>query len=274
MNTEIKLVAFDLDGTLLNSAKDVLPSSIAIINRLRQHGVKVAICSGRILPMQMAYVKKIKLDGYVISTNGCCIDDINNNKVLFQTFLDSKLAEKIIKFGLAHHLDTTFLTREFSYFSSYSDRIKRFSDYNQHAINEKVEPLRCIRFNRYEPVDKIEKILIRVADSEFELVDSFLKTLDITYSQSEKNLFDIVHSTADKGRGLIRLASILNLSLDNIMVFGDYDNDISMFKVAKKYSVAMANGSKLAKENATYQTRSNDDDGIAIAIKKIVFQED
>ena len=92
-------------------------------------------------------------------------------------------------------------------------------------------------------------------------------------STSDETLIEINSKKASKGNALRELAKKLNIKEDEVMIFGDQKNDISMFDIAGFYKVAMGNAVSEIKERANYVTKTNNEDGIAYALRRLVFDE-
>ncbi|MDR2822182.1 MAG: Cof-type HAD-IIB family hydrolase [Acholeplasmatales bacterium] len=273
---DIKLVIFDLDGTLLSSKKEILASSLVAIKRLYDNGISVGICSGRIYQMLEVYVKEIDLKGYVLATNAASIYQTELNKKIYGKGLHVDSARKIVEFCLENDIDCSLLTDDTCYFSKNSLRIERFKQYNKMAAKKNLKEIPLEHMDSF-PVNikEIEKVLIYSFDEELlDKSNKFLSTLkDINYNFSEEGLIDISCSDASKGIGVSKLMKLLDLKPDQVMVFGDYENDISMLDVVK-FSVAMGNANSTTKEHANFITDTNDNDGIYKAICSIIFMED
>jgi Cof subfamily protein (haloacid dehalogenase superfamily) len=275
MNKEIKLVIFDLDGTLLSSNKTILESSKTIIKRLYENNIMVGICSGRIFQMLNAYVKMIDLKGYVLSTNSASIYSTITNEKIYSCPLTKDQAKKIVDYCLLNNFDCSLLTDSTCYFTRNSVRVERFIQYNEISKKENLKEIPISYMDVYpESVLNVEKVLIYSTDQEVcQKAFSFLDTVCGIYAIfSEPGLIDISSDKASKGIGVKKLASMLGLDKNNIMSFGDYDNDITMLNESK-YSIAMGNSNDEVKAISSFVTKDNDSDGIYYAIKKIIFEE-
>ncbi len=268
---QIRLVAFDLDGTLLKSDHTISELSLLAIHKLREKGIKIAIASGRIFTMLETYSHALGGVDFVISVNGGSIDDLNENVSVERQYLPAEDAKHMIEYCLDQHLDCCLLTRGPSYFVKDSLRIKRFEMYNAIAETSGLKKIEIKYYDQIiDDIDHIEKILIQEMNTT--KTNRVMKFVDqqtaLTYTTSDKYLLDVSAKGISKGDALKKIASYMGIRDDQICAFGDYDNDISMFDVAG-ISIAMGNASKKALEAADYVTESNDDEGIAIAIKEI-----
>lgn len=268
---KIRLVAFDLDGTLLKSDHTISQLSLLAIEELRRKGIKIAIASGRIFTMLESYCHTLNNPDFVISVNGGSIDDLKNDKIVTRNYVPFDDAKRVIQYCLSEQLDCSLLTRKSCYFTRSSERIKRFESYNTLA---KKQGLKEIDLNYYDEmtdeIDQIEKILIYETNSSKtrQLMKFIDQNTQLSHTSSGKHLLDVSSKNISKGEALKTIMSYMGINKDACCVFGDYDNDVSMFEVAG-IAIAMGNASKKALEASDYVTESHDDEGIAIAIKEI-----
>ncbi len=270
---DVKLVVFDLDGTLLTSKSKISHQSKLAIDLLKKKGIKIAIASGRIFSMLKNFYEALELKDFVISSNGAAIDDLSTQQPIQQLFADRKDAKKVVEFCVENHIECNILKRDACYFQPYSDRIAKFDLYNKHAKEEKSEEIKIILYDQgIDDYGRIEKLLIYEMDPiKTEKVVNFVESnTQLMHMTSGIGYTDISSHGVSKGEAVKKIAEYMNISLDEVCVFGDYDNDISMLEVAG-ISVVMANGTKNTLEYADYITLSNDDEGIAHAIKKFLI---
>ncbi|MFA7422491.1 MAG: Cof-type HAD-IIB family hydrolase [Acholeplasmataceae bacterium] len=261
----IKVIVFDLDGTLLNRKTDLSESTIDSILRLHQLGLKFIIASGRIYPMLESYIKRLQVIDYVISANGASIDDVRLNKRLNKIFINPIEAKKIYTYCSEHHIECLILKRYISFFPKHSVRLEKFKIYNEISVSLGYQPMELSyyqdNFNEFNDIEKIlihEKIQENVNKLET-FIDSHTK---LKYTKSDKSLLDISSQGVSKEEALLSLCERDHIDLDHVMVFGDYDNDVGMMNIAG-YAVAPKNASKDAHSAADEITLSNDDDGVA-----------
>ncbi len=270
---DVKLVVFDLDGTLLNSQSKISDHSRLAIDELRKKGIKIAIASGRIYSMLKSFFEILELKDFVISSNGASIDDLSINKPIQQLFSEPNDSKKVVEFCVANHIECNILKRDASYFQPYSERIAKFNLYNEHAREQQSEEIEIVTYDDgIDDYGHIEKILIYETDSTKKkkiqrFVDENTKLMHMT---SGVGYVDISSVGVSKGNAVKKIAEYMKISLDQVCVFGDYDNDISMFEVAG-ISVVTANGSKNALKSADFITLSNDDEGIAYAVIELLL---
>jgi Cof subfamily protein (haloacid dehalogenase superfamily) len=271
---DVKLVVFDLDGTLLTSKSRISDLSILAIKELKKQGFLIAIASGRIFTMLETYYKAIDLKDFVISSNGASIDWIETKETIQKITLDPEDANKVIEYCLLNQIECAVLTRKACYFPKDSYRLTRFEIYNQIAIEQGLTPIDVIVYeDMHQDWTDIEKILIyeknamKISKAE-KFIDTYTKLI---YTTSDHNMLDISSIGVSKGAAVQKIAEHLRITPEQVCVFGDYDNDVSMFLYAG-IAIATENGSKKALKNADFITLSNDNEGIAYAIKEILLR--
>lgn len=269
----VRLVVFDLDGTLLNSKHEISEYSLLAIKELRKKGIAIAIASGRIFTMLEGYIYTLGHQEYVISSNGGAIDDLDKMINIHQNYLDPQDSESLVKYCHEQQIECNILKRSACYFPVNSVRISRFDSYNQLAIDKGLKPIMSKRYVfTIEDYAMIEKILIYENNTmKIRKVKKFIENhTELAYTTSGDGLMDVSSRGVSKGYAVQQIATELGLTMDQVCVFGDYDNDISMFEVAG-LSIAMGNTTANAMKHADFVTSSNDDEGIAYAIREILI---
>ena len=264
-----------MDGTLLNSQKLISEYTKESIRLLKEKKIEFTVCTGRVAPMVEYYTELLELKYPIITSNGAAIWDPNQKKILYEKAIPLNVANIIIKYCVSNARDCSVLTMKTCYFTKNSIRMKRFEQYNEIA---KKNGLQCMNLE-YITTDQMEllehpihKILIYDKNqSIIEKTKKWLKdVIEIDYTSSEEGLIDISAKGVNKGNGLLELMKIKNLKKQEVCVFGDYDNDITMANNVS-LSFAMDNGCDELKAVATRIIESNDNDGLAKTIKKYIL---
>ncbi|GHS87575.1 haloacid dehalogenase [Synergistales bacterium] len=270
---KIRLVVCDLDGTLLNSQKEISNSNLDAIKEAGKKGVNVTICSGRVAPMLYFYVKKLALDIPFISSNGGAICSPLTFEALHQKPMPLDEARLLLEFCAHNKLDYCALGKDGGFFSRGGHCIERFERYNGIAAGDGFEGMPLYFFDeRHENAlqKPFNKMLI-YNDTDLTAMEEYIKTRKaLTYTFSDAAVMDVFASGIDKGYGLKELARVMGIAREEICAFGDYLNDIPMFREAG-LAVAMGNACDEAKEAADIVTASNDDDGVAIALREYIL---
>ncbi len=275
LGQKIKMVVSDLDQTLLNSDATLSAENLAAIRAAEAKGIFVTICSGRIFTMLEVYARALDIQGPVITTNGAAIVDGQSGKLLSKHTIPHNVAIRILDFARERDYDYSALTGQVCYFSSNSQRIKRFERYNEIAELGGLQTMRLETFDgrSYTDIDHdiLKMLLYQIPEEELVAVTAFLDSLpEISYTSSDEGLLDIMAAGTNKGTAVAEVRQLLGLEKDQVCVFGDYINDLAMFDEAG-LTVAMANAHEELRNRALYVTDTNDRAGVARAIEALLL---
>lgn len=266
----IKLVAIDIDGTLLNSQHEITPEVFQAIQDAKKAGVKIVIATGRPISGVRAILDQLNLTeagDYVITFNGGLVqdaatgEDIVKDTLSYDDYLDIELAAR--KLNLPMHAST-----KEGLFTA-NRNIGKYTVYESTLVNAPI-------FYR-TPEEMTDKEIIKVMMvDEPERLDKALETIPtaffdrFTIAKSAPFYLEFTPKQANKGLAIIALAQKLGLTMDQAMAIGDQENDRPMLEVVG-HPVVMENGNSELKKIAKYITKSNDDSGVAHAIRKWVL---
>ena len=274
LGSGIKVIVCDLDDTLLNSQKQISQTNLDAIRAAQKKGVFVTICSGRIFTMLEAYEQDLNINGPLITTNGAAIVDSRNKSLLWSHPIDPQCALEVMEYCKKLHLDYSALTAEACYFSKNSVRIKKFAQYNAIAEARGLDTIPLVYFENDHSIvqgDILKMLIFEITPGDYDKAVKFLNGIDaISFTSSDEGLLDISAVNVDKGSGIAQLKRILNVNKEEVCVFGDYLNDLSMFRESG-LSIAMENAHAEVKAAALVTTASNDADGVAQAIHKYIL---
>ncbi len=260
----IKMVVCDMDGTLLNRDLEISQENLNAIEALREKGIKFCIATGRPEQLIKEYIEPLRMSDPLIMYNGSVIGHPFQEEKLFELKLEENDITSIIEYCESNDIIYMPYTKN-KIISKPNYRVDFFEKRNE-SLEEKnkcvFEDIRDL--NKIVNENSVNKILLIENDE-----DKFKKVMDfvVQFSQfeiasSQKGFIDINPKGASKGNALKILAKHFSYELDEIVAFGDQDNDVSMLEVAGT-SVAMANASKNAKNAADYVTTSNNESGVA-----------
>lgn len=267
-----KLIVCDLDGTLLNSAREITDENRKAIELLKAKGKQVIIATGRHDLIANKYFYELGLATPIIACNGALIKDIHSDKVLYMKVMEPAVVSEVLDFCEYNQLDYLVYTPKAIYYSENSERINLVRKYNNSVKRELQAPNYCV--TALDPLNQdVIKILIRSQDEHIHKIlnECINKDGRLTIVKSEKGLIDIMNSGVSKGDALVTLSEHLDMNLKDTVVFGDNHNDISMFKVAG-LSIAVANAEEDLKRVADHITLSNDESGVSHAIYKYILK--
>ena len=261
----IKLVASDMDGTLLNSQHELNPSFFDLFHQMKTKGILFVAASGRQYFNIINQFESIKDEIVLIAENGSYVM-YKDEEILVQAMDREVTMEQIIT---ARSIDKSFVIlcgKKCAYIEN------DHPDFMRHVK---------MYYDKYQVVDD----LLKVED------DQFLKIAICDFAGSENNSYhyfknkrdslqlkvsgniwlDISHWLANKGRALNVVQKKFGIGFQETMVFGDYLNDLEMIQQAS-FSYAMKNAHPDIKKAARYLTKSNDENGVCIIIQKMLSE--
>ncbi len=275
----IKLIVTDLDGTFLNTNHVTIPKeNIEAFKRAHEMGIKVAIASGRTKILTDYLVEQLPFLDYLITSNGAVAYDLHTSKVICSKLMSNAKSVEIFNIlknynliyeiyfdGKCYMNNESYAMFDTEHVSPHihallKDFIKPVSSLEALIDGKGIEKLNILSLTGEERLEIESKISDVAFASSFPIVKGVNGNLEMT----DKN--------ATKGFAVKGLCEALGISSENVMCFGDGENDCSMLSFAD-YSFAMANGNDLAKSTAKFTTDTNDNFGVAKAINKYVFGE-
>lgn len=275
---KIKLIALDLDGTLLDSQKHLSPGNRKALETCCKKGIQIVPTTGRTVDGIPDMIKEIPGIRYAITTNGAVIEDMKDQKRLEERLLTWELALELIE--TASQYDTMYDL----YIERRGVTEPRFYDHlSDYGIPPQLESLIRATRDVYPSIKEyvktsrkpVEKMNLFFSDlEERERVRAVLeKRGDILITSSMAFNLELNALGATKGGGILRLADHLGISREQTMAIGDGENDFSMIEEAG-IGVAMKNGLVELQNIADYITETNDEDGVALAIAHFIDGDD
>lgn len=264
-NLKIKVIASDLDGTFIDSQKKVPEINSTVINKLIDDGIIFIPTSGRDYPsMRDILHKKIKNIKYYSCFNGARI--FKDGKLIHSIKMDKNICKNFIKKGVE-------LGIKYCATSGYN---VCYSQLDTEYYNEFENKNSLYTFNSNENHDNFkildfEKIVFFGENSSLEklkdfVINNYSDKVNIFFSGN--GLIDIVDKKCSKGESIKIIADKLNINLDNIMAFGDNDNDLAMLELVG-HPIAMKNSKSSVKEIIKTECEfSNDEGGVGLYLKK------
>lgn len=262
-----KYIAIDFDGTLLGTDHHVSHRSVKVLKKLQDKGIIILLCSGRNIS-QMNFVAEMidsdHHDTFIISDNGGVITEIDNGKRT--TLRNAKFEAE----QLAGIMELTKGKTKVQ--SSFNDGVRYLT-----KVNVKQMLRALIMFHEVSKIGVPEvasKILLVDKKEHIEKVYDQVKTevlskySDVNVFRSVPTLIEITPPGSTKGLGLKTVFELKGWDLKDLLVFGDGENDISMFEVAA-HAVAMDNAFDTVKAVADEVCLSNADDGVAVYLEQM-----
>ena len=262
----IKLIVTDMDGTLLRSDHTLNPEFHKIYQQLKENNITFVPASGRQYYSIISYFADIKDELAIIAENGTFVTYKGNE--VFVDELDFSVVKEIIE--EVRKIDGANIVLAGKNAAYVESKDNTFIEYykNYYAKNEWVDDLTKIENEQFI------KIAINhpkgTEEHVYKNVLAFEK-YGLKVVVSGEVWLDIMNKKSNKGVALETLMKKLNISSEEIMVFGDFMNDLEMLNLAK-YSFAIQNAHPIVKNAANFLAPSNDDDGVLQTIKNYLQQ--
>lgn len=265
----IKLIALDMDGTLLNKQRVISERNYKAIQAAKSVGIKVVLASGRPRQGLQPYLEQLQLTGdeFVISYNGSLLQRVDSEEALHQTTLtgaDIKavfaISQQLGVYIHAFSVERGLITHQMNPYSDIESTL------NGVALTE-------VDFSLIDDNEVFIKSML-VADESLltdaiNRVPAWLKE-QYTVVRSASIFLEVLHPDSNKGIAVEKLSLLLNILPSEVMCIGDAENDHAMLSFAG-VGVAMANADEKTKALSDYVTSSNIEDGVAVAIEKIAL---
>ncbi len=262
----IKLVAVDMDDTLLDDTLKVSPRTCEVIRKAQEQGVIVTIATGRMFSSVVPFAKQLSIEVPVISYNGGMVRHPSSREMVFHQSLDEVSAGRIVEifrergWYLQSYMDDVLYVVERCEKAKFYENllgIKAVVVGNE-FYSMKHEPTKMLSLAKPHEILEIKKVVDQ------ELGEKIFSTT------SKAHFLEITHPEVNKGRALAVLAEKLMIGQDEVMAIGDSNNDYPMIEYAG-FGVAMGNASDRVKGIAQAVTADNNHDGVAEAIEKYVL---
>lgn len=268
-NKEIKLIALDVDGTLLNSKLEMSERMEKALRAVKAQGVTIVLATGKTRNAVQALVKKLELTAPGIFLQGLITYDAEG-KVIHQQTLDPKLARRVITFveergfSLLAYSGARILVKANN--KEVEEGITKYHEMPPEVVGPLQNLLDTTPLNKMMAVGEARAItalrwqLNAMIGGAGKLVQAGIPTM-----------LEILPPGGSKGAALKGLCKHLNISADEVLAIGDGENDIEMIKFAR-IGVAMGNSAQMVKDAADHVVGTNDEDGAADAIERFVLK--
>ena len=265
-----KLLVLDVDGTLLNDEREISKRTLAALLKVQQMGVRIVLASGR---PTYGLAKTLELGnygGFVLSYNGCQIIKAQNGEILFERRINPEMLP---------YLEKKARKNGFAIFTYHDDTLITDSPDNEYIKNEALlNNLKIIREDEFSTaIDFAPCKCMLVSDKEKALIGleqhwekRLAGTLDAF--RSEPYFLEVVPCGVNKANTLGALLEHLGVTREEVIAVGDGVCDVTMLQLAGM-GVAMGHSQDSVKVCADYVTASNEEDGVALAVEKLILAE-
>lgn len=266
----IRLIALDVDGTLLNSNHEISDGNRKAVRAAVEAGLHIVLASARSPGALRPLLADLGISGYAVAYGGGLVCHLDNNSigsadVIANHCLALDSAREIVRFALAEGISVGWFVGEGWHIPAWDAILRREADIIQ--MQPQVTPdLMALSL----PPHKIQCMVAN--DAEIKILENLLSSLpdDCIGQFSHPTYLEIVPKGVDKAVGLEHLGQHLGIPLHKMAAIGDGENDMGMLR-AVGLGIAMANASPYVIRCARCVTTSNDEDGVAVAIKPILL---
>jgi Cof subfamily protein (haloacid dehalogenase superfamily) len=262
-----KLIAIDLDDTLLGADHQISEPTKEVIKQAQERGIKVVIATGRMHASAKPYAQQLGLTGPIITYNGALTKKVASGDVVEHKPVSLELTKEIAGYAQNNDLHLNLYLNDNLYFNQDSSEAKYYQDLA--GIKGEV-----IREDLDQFIDQASTKLIiideddRVQEVLAELQSKYVDRLHITTSKSV--FVEIMNPEVNKGQAVANLAEKYGYQASEVIAIGDSYNDQEMLEYAG-LGVAVDNAWPEVKESADYITKAHDEEGVAEVIKKFVL---
>lgn len=268
-----KLLVLDVDGTLLNDEREISKRTLAALLKVQQMGVRIVLASGRPTYGLMPLAKTLELGnygGFVLSYNGCQIIKAQNGEILFERRINPEMLP---------YLEKKARKNGFAIFTYHDDTLITDSPDNEYIKNEALlNNLKIIKEDEFSTaIDFAPCKCMLVSDKEKALIGleqhwekRLAGTLDAF--RSEPYFLEVVPCGVNKANTLGALLEHLGVTREEVIAVGDGVCDVTMLQLAGM-GIAMGHSQDSVKVCADYVTASNEEDGVALAVEKLILAE-
>lgn len=265
----IKLLAVDMDGTCLNSKSQMSEKTVSALRLAAEKGITVVPTTGRNLSCIPHRLKNEKFYRYAITSNGACVNDLKENKKIYESLISDKTAIEILKkchkngFGITAQIDGNYYLQ--GRLLSLAGRIYYGKDSKNSICIKNIE-----QFVDSHKKDVEEIQLYFLGTKAKETAKNILSEFDTVSAAYSSIYVEIFDKNASKGTALSKLAEHLGINKEEIVCIGDAENDLTMF-ASSGTRFAMGNAVESLKEKADFILPDNNSDGVAFAIENYIL---
>ena len=274
---KIKAVAIDIDGTLINEHSLCTERTKKAVKDLIETGREVYIATGRAITTSMAFAEQVAIPRYMINYNGGAVWNFELQIREYEQTVVPRAVKDILKLIRNYNVMTLVYSDDQYYYENENEYLEQ---YLKRAITRGFKlPLEEIPEGSFQKFfimgddDDIQKLYKEIGDSCSDGISMFLTTPGMHNAANPDTLarcIEIMAYGVNKGSTLKALLASQNISMDEVVAFGDDTNDIEMLQMSG-CGVAMNNARPIVKEAARVETLSHKDDGVAYFIEKYLL---
>lgn len=264
-----KLLAVDVDGTLLNSNREITPKTREKVHQAIDRGVVFTISSGRPIQGVEMITSALGVDIPVITYNGAMVITGKSKNVIYSCTMRREDAKTVEALGRERDTTIAIWAENRLFVNRFDERAAKYSELSgsKPELYNNIEELIDKGINKILWYDYVEKI------NEFQNEIGGLLSPSVNFHTSQPFFLEFVDINASKAIAIEKLGEHYGIKREEMIAVGDGFNDISMIKYAG-LGVAMDNAPEEVKQASDFVTLSNDEDGVAYVIDKFLLDED
>lgn len=267
-----KAIFIDIDGTLRDSKEHISNKTIEMIKKVTEKGILVILCSGRPRKYTEDISRECGASKYIITSGGSNIYDYETNEVLYVNRMNKQACIEL--YHIAEEANVRFIMNVGE--GRVVNKLKEI-EYGDVKLDTDIETF----------VKKNDVVQCVISDSDFENIKKIKGKIEavenVEIKNQSKNLIegvitsrksgycDVANIETSKGNGIKEICKILQIDLNDTIGIGDDFNDIAMFQTVG-YRVVMGNANDEIKQYADEVTLSNENDGVAVFLEKLLKQ--
>lgn len=263
----IKLVALDLDDTLLDNKRRISPKTAELIKKVREKGILVTLATGRMYSSALFYAKRLDMELPLITYQGALVKNSASGEVLYYKPLDPESAGKIADFFRQNQVHYNAYLGDNLYMEKITPEGRDYIDLTgieakfAENLAEEVKRTGSVKLMAISYDEK------KILDLEKKLRENYGEKFNIT--RSKPYFLEVMHGKANKAEALKVVAEHYGIHKEEVLAVGDSYNDIEMLRWAG-IGVAVGNAPQLVKEAADYVTFSNEEEGVAWILQNLL----
>lgn len=261
-------IFIDIDGTLTNKKRKLSSYTKRVIKQVKNSGINIILCTGRAGNYTTSMSKKVNASKYIISCNGALITDYSNNNIIYGSVIKEEIVKQVFDLCNELKLGVIFNALDKRYSNIYLKRelmsdIKKINNFKK--LDKQIYQMVIRGYNL-----KNMKYFASKLDNSLQIVNA--STNFINNLENGKRIFlDITNKKVNKGNAIKEYQKHFKIKKEQCMCFGDHINDITMFDSCL-YSIAMSNAKDSLKEHASYITKTNDENGVALFLEQNILR--
>ncbi len=259
----IKLVATDIDGTILKYNGEFNQSVIDCIHNLDRSGIKVVLVTGRMHKSAQKIADELGLTTPIVSYQGALVR--NKEQILYERYIPNETTKRILDWGLKQDIHINLYMNDELYVEKENEFTRKYASHQHIPFN--IQPFNSIKLNN---VNKILFIDYDNADKVTMITNKLQEDFPELYIVKSTDFFcEVCHTEATKGDGLACIQNFYGITKEETLSIGDHNNDLELL-MSGGVKVAMGNATEELKKIADFVTDTIENDGFVKAVETYI----